>query len=213
MTTGLEVSPVTNWAQRLRNRLFTQFRGTNFEQIADIIAEQAQPLEDAWQQLFSIASIDVSVGVQLQTLGVLVGQPYNGEDDATYRLRLKARIKANLSSGTATDLYGVFLAMFGLTGTGYAQIVTSPSAPAALEFISLRPLYGAESTVLFELLVIAKLAGVRLVLEWPSSDDAGSFAFDAEGAGFGGLVSVAPFPDAGTAYPDFGGAFASSLSS
>lgn len=202
----IAVNPVPSWALRLRGRIFQQWKGTNLEQIADIIAAQAQPLEDAWQQLLSIVSIDASEGVQLQTLGVLVGQPFNGEDDATYRLRLRARIRANLSSGTGSDLYSVFLAMFGLTGTGYAQIVTSAAAPASLEFISNRILTPTEAAVLFDLLLSAKVAGVRLVLEWPSIETEGAFAFAPSGAGFGGYID-----GGGTAHPEIGGAFAGAL--
>lgn len=166
----ISVDYVESWKLRLRSRIFTQFQGKpTIEAVSDAIAAEWQEWEDAAQALFSLLSIDDSVGLQLQVIGRLVGQPYTGEDDPTYRLRLKARIAANRSSGDPEDLYTVFNACFGLAGQGNAAIVPYPPAPAQFVFrvlgLTLTPTAAA---VLYALLVEAKVAGSRLLLEWRS---------------------------------------------
>ena len=190
---------VADWQTRLRGRIYEQFRGLpNLQAVSDAIAAQAQDLEDAIQSVLTITSIDDSTGEQLLALGRFVGQLYTGEDDPTYRLRIRARIAANLSSGDPEDLYAVFVAMFNLPTPGQAQVVPLPPSPAAIIFrVLLRPLSGNEVGVLFDLLTEAKVGGVRLVIEWPTVDPAGGFAMDDAGD-IGDAGPGLGFSDAGT---------------
>jgi hypothetical protein len=85
-----------------------------------------QPLDDASNclSLMTLAfDLDQAVGVQLDVLGVIIGQsrrvnfqPRNGVspvlDDATYRVLLKARIAQNQWDGTVDGLQGVWESLF-----------------------------------------------------------------------------------------------------
>lgn len=200
---------IASWRSRLRSRIWVQFRGTNVEVLSDILAKRFQEVEDMLQSLLTLASIDDSVGAQLQNLGRIVGQPWNGEDDATYRLLIRARIRVNLSSGNAEKMYPVFLAMFGITGTGQAWIFRRAGDVATMVFrVLVRPMTPSEATILFGLLTAASVGGVRLILEWPSADPAHGFCFD-DGSGSGG-------PGLGwgdIAHPATGGSLSGALSS
>jgi len=139
-----------------------------------MFAVQVQQLEDLFQAMLSLASIDDASGAQLQVIGRIVGELYTGEPDAIYRLRVRARIRANASSGDPDDLYAVFLACFGLAGTGQAEIIPGGTAQFVFRVLAL-PLDGPTAAVLFDLLSGAKVAGSRLVLEWPTVVSATGF--------------------------------------
>lgn len=63
------------------------------------VGGSVQAIEDAFWQLYTERSLDDATGAQLDNLGTLVGQPRNGYGDADYRTHLRARVKANRSSG------------------------------------------------------------------------------------------------------------------
>ena len=85
-----------------------------------------QPLDDASQCLEGMTlafDLDYAVGVQLDTLGVIIGQsrtmtfqPSNGVspvlDDTTYRLLLRARIARNQWDGTIDSLQSTWQTLF-----------------------------------------------------------------------------------------------------
>lgn len=77
------------------------------------INRQHQEIEDAFWQLYSQRSIDTAVGDPLDILGKIVGERRDGSLDADYRLRIRARIRANLSNGTVEDIFRVFRALLG----------------------------------------------------------------------------------------------------
>jgi hypothetical protein len=184
---ALAVGYEPNWQDRLRQKIFAQFRGLpNIQALSDLIAQQTQDLEDAAQTLLQALSIPDASGVGLQLIGRIVGQAFAGEPDATYRLYLLARIRANLSDGSPEALYAVFKSAFGNGDPGMAQIVPYPPSPAALVFRVLDfPLDAVQAGLLFALLADSLLGGVRLVLEWPSADDADSFVCDEGSPGLG----------------------------
>lgn len=76
-------------------------------------AAQSQAIEDAAAQLRARLDIDSQVGVQLDKIGALVGEPRQGRQDAEYRLWLKARIRVNRSSGSPKDLYAIAYILLG----------------------------------------------------------------------------------------------------
>lgn len=199
---------ITDWQTRLRSRLAEQFKDKpKLVAVVDAFAEQVQALEDSGQALALLGSIDpvtddtndprywIGRGAQLEVIGRRVGQQHTGEPDAIYRLRLRARIRANRSSGTAEDLYAVFVALFG--GAGAAKIARSQPATLIFQVVAmgLDPL---SAGVLLDFLRDAKDAGVKLILEWSPVADAGMFTM----AGAGGLG----FGDSSD--PTIGGAFA-----
>jgi len=213
MATTAGVVDAIDWITRARSRLYEQFRDKpKLLAVVDAYAAQLQALDDAGQALTMILSIDpitddtesplygVGRGVQLQRIGRIVGQPYTGEPDDLYRLRLRARIKVNKSSGTPEELYAVYQALEA--GAGHARI--EPAPPAGLVFHANDPYNPAEAALLLGFLSDARDAGVRLWLEWQAVPDANAFAFasaDYAGDGFGT-----------TADPTVGGALGGALS-
>lgn len=79
----------------------------NIAGLSDSYMREVQALENAmWETLIS-RTIDYAVGVQLDTLGRLVGQPRGALTDPQYRVRIRVRIKINSSNGTAKDIIDI----------------------------------------------------------------------------------------------------------
>ena len=74
-------------------------------------AKQTQAFEDdVWEVLNgAVYDIDAAIGVQLDRIGVLVGQPRWGRLDGPYRKLIRARIGANVSKGTPEDIIAILL--------------------------------------------------------------------------------------------------------
>lgn len=103
-TPGVEVP---DHAAAAIGRLPQQFRKPRVESLLRILATPGQPLESALWQLLTQRSVANSLGVQLDAIGTIVGQPRGGTDDETYRVFLRARIAANRSRGTVEDILRV----------------------------------------------------------------------------------------------------------
>lgn len=156
------INYVANWQKRLRARLYKQFRNQpRFIAFADLVARQAQDVEDAFQSLLTMPSIDDSEGEQLRIIGRRVGQANLGWTDALYRRFLKTRILINRSAGTTEQLYGIMIQALGDIGFlirygGTKQFSIEVGQPiTAVE---------AAATLLF--VEAAKDAGARGVVEW-----------------------------------------------
>ncbi len=184
MATIYDIDRITDWPARLRLLVYEQFKEDPFVLLfCDAYGAQLQQLEDSGQALLTIPSIDLSEGVQLDVIGVIVGQPRQGVPDSTYRLYLRARIRANKSGGTPADLYAVFFAMFGaLTILQYV-----PGGDASFTFRILSSIDPVEAAVALVFLTDSKAAGVRGILEWSPADPGDMFT-----------VSDADDPTAGT---------------
>jgi len=126
---------------------------------------QLQAIEDALAApmtgVFPQRQLANAVGHQLDVLGSIVGQPRNGQVDATYLQYIKARVALNVSSGTVEDIYNVFLKIIAAGQTLSIQ----EWFPAAF---SLR-VFGVPLTNpsdFLALLKAAKAAGVRAFVEY-----------------------------------------------
>jgi hypothetical protein len=105
---------ITDHAKRALARLIEKLkRKPKIEATLNAFNDQNQAIEDAYWQLFSERSIETSIGDQLDILGKIVGERRDGSNDDDYRLRIRARIRANLSNGTTEDIYRVFRALLG----------------------------------------------------------------------------------------------------
>jgi hypothetical protein len=174
------VDVVDDWGQRLLSVFYEQFKGApNLTALArDVCGPQFQALEDAAQALLTLTSIDDSEGTQLDRLGVLLGQPRAGLDDATYRLALKARVKVNRSSGTVEDIYAFLSALAPGTRFQYVRGFPEPAetpGQASFQVTALTPISRAQGEVGAELLQDAKMAGVRAYLAWQEQADSQTF--------------------------------------
>jgi hypothetical protein len=133
---------------------------------------RVQELEDAIFDVLVARLIDNAVGAQLAAIGRIVGQTNEGNwDDDTYRLFIKARIRANQSNGHGDDVIDV------LNLVEAADFVLSEVYPAAM-YVDFATPTDADPIILMELARRAKPAGVRLQLLYGDheiGDDAFSF--------------------------------------
>lgn len=171
---------VESWAQRLRGRLYAQFRNaTTWQKWCDeILGPQFQDLEDATQSLLSLLDIDNSVGAQLDMIGRYVGQPRLGLLDVTYRLYLRARVLANKSTGTVEEIFAIMRALYGASaGPRYL-----PGYVKQFAIRITKTLTRTEALVGVSFLGSSKEAGARGLLEWRETDSASVFTFDGTGS-------------------------------
>lgn len=177
-----QIDYVSDWGARLRTRLYAQFASAPTWQAwcEKVLGPQFQDLEDAAQTFLTLLDIDNSVGVQLDVIGRIVGQVRSGTDDPTYRLYLKARILANLSTGTVEELYGVFLAMLG-NGIG---LIYKPGKIKQFSISIALVLTRIQALLAVKFLGDSKEAGARGLLEWKETADSSMFTFDSGGLGF-----------------------------
>lgn len=91
------------------NRLAQYIKGKpNMEAILDALRVQAVELSDALTDLRFDRLITTAVGEQLDVLGEIVGAARESDTDEPYRLRIKAQVLVNRSSGTPEEIYAIF---------------------------------------------------------------------------------------------------------
>lgn len=184
---GLDfTTPTTaDHVQAAIDRLAYQFQDK--PNIIDLITElcnQVNALEIVYgSQLPTLPQIDISVGVQLDAIGALLGERRGGFDDTVYRIHLKARIYLNRSSGNPKDIYALFAALLSISSglwieehppAGFTLHVTGTSMDATL------------AGYLKGILTRAKAAGVDARLNWNTVPGTEAFCFaGGPGLGFG----------------------------
>jgi len=104
----MSIEHITDHADRGVDLLITQYRELpRFEELLRVLLEEVQIAEDlAWKALTG-RMVDTAVGVQLDTIGRIVGQPRVSDDDEKFRLYVKARIAVNSADGTPDDVQAV----------------------------------------------------------------------------------------------------------
>lgn len=121
-----------------------------------VYLRRVQELEDAIWDVLVKRLIDSATGVELAKIGRTVGQVNEAAwDDDTYRLFIKARIRANKSNGHGDDVIDV------LTLVEAADFVLREYYPATM-FVDFDTMPAASPFILVELARRAKAAGVRL---------------------------------------------------
>lgn len=104
-----DVTQITTHAALALARLVEQYKGKPlFSALLNCITPQVQQIED---MLFSVRDglqLANAVGAQLDVIGRIVGQAREASNDAEYRLRIAARIRANLSTGSTESILSVF---------------------------------------------------------------------------------------------------------
>lgn len=169
-----------DWQGRLRARIYEQFKGKpKIQAWVDMVAQQFQDLEDVFQSLFTLTSIDDSSGAQLDNLGRVLDQPRSGVGDSTYRLYLRARIVANKSGGRSEDIYRVFAALFP-TAT---LLLRSGGVKSFFIRVGTVALTRTQALVAAAFLAHSKEAGARANVIWQESPTAALFTLDG-GPGF-----------------------------
>ncbi len=153
-----------------------------FDDKTDLLAllttylQQLQDLEDALFSLFNTA-LSNSVGVQLDGLGRIIGEPRFGRSDADYNLALNARIIVNSSEGTPEELIAVVNTLISASSV----ITLTEFFPAAFE-IEVVDEIDEDGFQIGRLVIQAKPAGVNGIFRWHSTTT--PFAFDTTSQGF-----------------------------
>lgn len=160
----------------------------NLEKLLYVLTQPAQDIENAGQQLMVYRFVDSAVGVQLDVLGRLVGQPRGGLDDDTYRRYIRARIAANKSEGQFEDIINV-TDLVVYEDEAYIVVTNEGTATVRL-FVTDIAITDALGAVIHAFALDTKSAGVRIVTQWAQSAPANVFQFD-DGPGFnqGALAS------------------------
>lgn len=167
---------IADHAARGLARLAEQYKNKpKFAALINSLNRQIQELENAFYQLLTERSIDTAIGVQLDILGKIVGERRGGALDADYRLRIRARIRANLSSGTVEDIYAVFRALLGMA-TPPAVFKWADAFPAGFVFTIVSPVIMAAQVPIFvRFLRDSKGGGIGAHFGWQPVPDALAF--------------------------------------
>jgi hypothetical protein len=120
-------------------------------------------LEIALLQLLYLRSVDTALGVQLDVIGKLVGQPRNGLVDNDYRRFVRARIAINRSSGTSEEALNIARLVLG-DQTAVLDLDLQGIAAFVLRVLAI-PISASLASILIGFLRDAKSAGVRAILE------------------------------------------------
>lgn len=90
-------------------RVPTQFRGKpRFEALLLGLADGCQDAEVGLYTLWTGRRLDSAVGAALDVLGRIVDEERRGQADEPYRLRIRARLAVNRSSGSGPELLRIF---------------------------------------------------------------------------------------------------------
>lgn len=151
-----------------RARVTQQFKDKpNFDALVVLLAQECDGLEQVFFDLMSFYATDTAGGAQLDVIGRIVGEPRNSEtDDAVYRRRILARIRANKSSGTPEEIYAVF----GALGIEDMELVLQPTAGFSLRIGE--TLTAAQAAQYSRFLGAARAAGVHGIFEWFQGSEA-----------------------------------------
>jgi hypothetical protein len=161
--------------QALARRAGRDMDKPNIALLISAFSDQIQETEDAWFQLFEERSIDNGIGQQLDDLGVIVGQPRNGEADVDYRRFLRTRIAVNNSDGLINDLIRVGR---GVINDESLTILMVPGTNAQITMkIESGSISSGTATILIDFLRDTVSGGVRIILHHLTTTEALSFTF------------------------------------
>jgi hypothetical protein len=147
-------------------RLIEHFTKPNLVALLASYLEQVQDLENAAFEVLLERIIDNAVGVQLDVLGTIVGQPRTDPDDERYRSLIRGKIAANKSRATPPDVLAIARALLLPGGETFA-IREEP--PAQMRIRVIDPLVSLDADLLFLMLNKSRAAGVRLMLDYNSA--------------------------------------------
>lgn len=153
----------------------------NIEKLLSILIAPAQDIENTLQALKLERFVNTAVGAQLDVIGRIVGQDREGLADADYRRYIRARVATNNSEGRFEDL--ILIATLVIFDNLATYVVTNEGTATVRLVVDNVVVTDAVAAILFKFAQEAVSAGVRLVLEWYPSAEAGLFQFDA-GPGF-----------------------------
>jgi hypothetical protein len=183
---------VADHEDRALARVLQQFRGLEtLEALLSLPGARAQELEDSFYDLISGRELETAEGEQLDGIGALVGQARECIDDATYRIRIQARIAINRSSGTVPELLHITQLLAGED----AVVTLTQDFPAAVSILATGTVANADE--IGRAIDQAKAAGVRVVWMWTEEELADILVLDSTTPGQrldeGGLAGMDVF--------------------
>jgi hypothetical protein len=162
---------------RALSRLLAQFQGKpNFAGVIGPIVDQVQELETVFMDLLTGRYLDNAVGVQLDGLGAIVGEPRADKADDDYRIAIQGRILSNRLHSRIEDLLGLFSF---LLPSGAAGWHLREGKEAAFTLSMLEASTATQAAALNQILQRAKGAGIRASLIWSREPVANRFTFAA----------------------------------
>lgn len=140
--------------------LTSAYRGRpNVEAILRALANRTQELENVfWSLVDAVQLAGSPVGVWLDALGEIAGEPRLNRGDAEYLLAVRARLRVNRSKGRTIDV----LETMALIGVAF-QYNEAPDDPGEFFVDTYGLLYPA---TVARLLALLKAAGTRAVLRY-----------------------------------------------
>lgn len=138
------VTPIDH-LELAESRIATQFRESeNFINYIGALLVEADTLEEVFFEILTERFLDTAIGVQLDIIGVIVGQDRGDlSDDDDYRLFIRARIIKNSTSSTPEDIISqinfildVPLVIFIDGDTKYEVFIGRALTPSEKSFIA-----------------------------------------------------------------------------
>ncbi len=149
----------------------------NIEKMVAVYAAETQEVENALFEVLVDSLITTGIGVQLDGIGVIVGETRQGLTDLKYRRVLQAAIIRNRSAGTPEEMYDVVQAALGPA----VRLEFGPESNAGFELEALDVLGEGDGARAASLLRRGRMAGVNGYLIFFQSEPI--FAFDGGPAG------------------------------
>lgn len=166
------------------SRLTTPFQGkATFTSLATIVGKYCNQLEQVFADIRASRDISTAVGVSLDTIGKIVGQPRGtAPDDATYALYLAARVLTNKSQGTVNQLSRITKTITGATTAWVQEYLPNQLVVHVLSIAVTAQARG----VLVAMMHDAKLDAVGVNVHTNTYPPASAFTFaGGAGGGFG----------------------------
>lgn len=164
---------VLDHAARARARLLEQFkdvRGVGI--ILDALNAQVQAIEDALWSLFTERGLDTAAGEPLDVIGRVLSESRAGFDDASYRERLRAKIRVLRSSGGPLDILKIFKQLLP------ANTIFFSSIGGASFVLELGTINTSFLTIYQGFLREAKSAGIDGQLNFSGAPEGSLFTYD-----------------------------------
>lgn len=181
---GVTITHITTHREDAKNRLLQQYKNKpNFEGLINaLFGIQIQESENALHGLFGRLNIDTSVKVQLDKIGVIVGQPRYSLDDNIYRLYIKGKIGVNTSEGEIEKFISVWQL---ITQASIVQVLEA--YPAEVDLYTDTPLDSSLVSLAFDM--IKKVAAGGVAVGFTAVFFPIAFGFEDGGTGIEGFGS------------------------
>jgi hypothetical protein len=155
-------------------RLLWQFRDQpNIRAIVQSYLEEIQELEDVLYSLIVERYVQTAVGVQLDGIGRVVGEPRQNRTDTDYRVAVIGRIARNKAHSRIEDILALFLL---LLPTHTFELIEGITAEFILRIVeALVPTTHPSPEVLAAQLHDAKGGGIHVTLIWSEYPESNTF--------------------------------------